>query len=90
MPAFNLKCAECGASTRRLARTFLLVNLTCDTCGGKLQRDPHGPSAQVMESLDNGLMPRRVERLRDAERLMKERSQNADPLAGVGKRQYDD
>lgn len=89
MPTFNLKCCQCGASVRKLARSFLLVNLTCDACGGKLERNPDGPSASVMETLDNGLMPRRLERLRDSEQLHKERAMNADPLAGGGRRNYD-
>jgi hypothetical protein len=38
-----------------------------------------------MERLDNGAMPRAVERLADAERLYADRAAKADPLAGGAK-----
>lgn len=89
MPAFCLKCKECGVFRRKLAKTWALVNLKCPDCDGEMERAPEGPATQVMESLDNGVMVRRVERFRDAERMYKERAASADPLAGTGRRNYD-
>lgn len=55
-------------------------------CGGKFDWDPSGPSAAVKEILDNGAMPKAVERFADAERLYHERAKDRDPLAGKSKR----
>lgn len=40
----------------------------------QMERAPSGPSAQVKERLDNGVMKRAVERYKDAERLYKDRA----------------
>ena len=42
-------------------------------CGSEMQREYVPVSTQTMERLDNGFMPRSVERLADAPRLYKER-----------------
>lgn len=54
-------------------------------CGGDLIRTGNGPSTAVYETLDNGAMVKAVERLADVERLIKERNDAADPLAGTKK-----
>lgn len=54
-------------------------------CGGELCRTGNGPSTSVYETLDNGAMVKAVERLADVERLMKERNDAADPIAGTKK-----
>jgi hypothetical protein len=42
-------------------------------------RDEQPPSVRVVETIDNGIMPKKVERLSEAERLFKERAdQNKD------------
>ena len=51
-------------------------------CGEIMNRQVKGPSTQTMERLDNGAMVRAVERYSDAERLLKDRHNNADSLAG--------
>lgn len=43
-------------------------------CGGDMVRTPAGFSSQTIESLDNGIMARRVERYKDIEQLAYERS----------------
>lgn len=85
MPLFNLKCDGCGAADRTLAASWAAVapdRLKCKACGGDLRRAATGATSQVVERLDNGLMPKAVERLADAERLFQERAKNSDPLAG--------
>jgi hypothetical protein len=64
--------------------------LRCRECGGPLHRAGLGPSTQVVERLDNGLMPRALERLADAERLFEEREREADQMAGTTRRYYGD
>jgi ribosomal protein S27E len=86
MPVFKMKCPDCDHFTRRLAKCFGEVNLTCPNCGATMVRAASGPSTSVKEVLDNGLMPKRVERFRDAEEWMKDRAANADPLAGIAPR----
>ena len=48
-----------------------------------MERNPSGASSQAVERLDNGLMPKAVERIADAERLYKERA-NKDPANNNG------
>lgn len=77
MALYYFHCPKCDKSEGRFLkdRTRVLQQ-DCLTCGERLTRTPQAPSSQVRESLDNGVMPRRVERLKDAEILHKERSRN--------------
>lgn len=76
MPLYNFVCMACGAANRHLMKAADLANAVClcDKCGGQMKRSPQPPSAIKKEVLDNGVMTKRVERLADAERLVKERS----------------
>lgn len=47
-----------------------------------MDREATGPSTQTMERLDNGAMPKALERLANAEELYADRAAKADPLAG--------
>jgi hypothetical protein len=80
MALFNYMCL-CG----NIKRIFLknAVSIPCDKCKGVMQRNPKGPSTQVMEKLDNGFMIKTLERYADAERIFQERHDNADELAGT-------
>jgi DNA-directed RNA polymerase subunit RPC12/RpoP len=75
VPIFNYRCPQCSNNVRRH-----LSNpedgkreMFCPKCNEKLDRAPTPPDPHVIERLDNGAMPRAVERFADAERLMKER-----------------
>ena len=82
MPLFHVRCGKCGIEEDRLAKTGAeAVQKPC-ACAAKMKRKARGASAQVVERLDNGGMPRALERLADAERLHQERAAAADPLAG--------
>ncbi len=86
MPVFNLVCGSCSKTTRQLASSWgsrTADASKCD-CGGELKRAATGPSTRVVETLDNGAMPRSVERLANAEELYRKRAESADPLAGGG------
>lgn len=80
MAAWNFKCnGPCRKTTRKILepeKVAAFVGTSCGKpdCGGTWQRDPTGPTTQKYERLDNGLMPRAVERPADAERLFKERA----------------
>lgn len=72
MPQFKFVCPKCGFKKSRLSKD----HFECEKCKAQMERNPTGPTNQVYERLDNGLMPRTVERLADAERLNKERAKN--------------
>ncbi len=78
-------CTGCGDKASRLLWLWdgsAVEKMTCKKCGAEVVRKPTGPSSQVVERLDNGMMPKAVERLADAERLYRDRADNSDPLAG--------
>lgn len=64
------KCPQCG----RVARALLPPGVTplgkpnCADCDSLMEPD-HGGSTSVMETLDNGVMARKLERYRDIEEL---------------------
>jgi putative FmdB family regulatory protein len=74
MPLYYFDCGACGKKLRRILNPAEASALLCP-CGAELSRDPRPPSSQVMETLDNGIMPKRLERLADAERLFAERAE---------------
>ena len=43
-------------------------------CTGILKRTPVAFTSQIVETLDNGIMTRRLERLADAEKIFEERA----------------
>lgn len=76
MPMFYYKCADCARSNRRLLKDDQEADLLkhfCP-CGGIMVRAPQAPSARITETLDNGLMVRRLERIADAEQVHYERA----------------
>lgn len=46
----------------------------CTHCGERLARRPQGPGTSVVQRLDNGVMPRAVERPENMEELLEEES----------------
>ncbi|NBT57368.1 hypothetical protein EBT16_01145 [bacterium] len=73
MPLYHFICKECQKKTRKIldvgASGLVSLQLNC-TCGGELNREQSdGPSAQKVETLDNGIMTKKIERLADAERI---------------------
>lgn len=78
---FRFQCSACAEYLMRLtdakgARAFEGAACTKQGCSGTYARAPKPPSTLVTESLDNGIMARRVERIADAERIYKERARN--------------
>lgn len=76
MPAYYFECPECRASDRRIlsAKAAKDYAQPCEECGRIMKRVPKPPSTQITETLDNGLMPRRLERPADAEQIYHDRA----------------
>jgi len=74
MPIFHYFCQNCDKASKKLLEKEP-ESLQCPVCGSDLVRDMKGPSARVVERLDNGVMPKALERLADAERLFKDRAE---------------
>ncbi len=72
MPIFYYSCADCALNVRRILKSKEADVQNCLMCGKQLHREAKGPSTQMMETLDNGMMPKSVTRLVDIERLADE------------------
>lgn len=86
MPLFYGKCSKCNIKKKFLTEegdwnSISTIKRTC-RCGGSYERSAIGPFSSIKEILDNGAMPRAVERFEDIEELKRERLRNADPNAG--------
>ncbi len=78
MPAYTFECPICKQWQRAILSVQEMKdgNVPCKTpgCAGILERKAQPPTTQITETLDNGLMPRKLERLADAERIHEERA----------------
>ena len=78
---FLCSCGKTGAVFAARYDHITRKQKMCE-CGLEFMRSAMGPTATQKETLDNGLMPRSVERFCDIDRIMKERVLGADELAG--------
>ncbi len=82
MPKYSYVC-DCGF-TKEVIRKAPPANegIFCDspTCQlkGLMHRAPSAASSRMVETLDNGLMARRVERPANAEQLYRDRARNSE------------
>lgn len=77
MPLYYFSCPKCQVPTAKvLPREDVCKPQECPRKCGPMVRTPKGPSSAVKERLDNGAMPRAVERYAEAERLFAERAAN--------------
>lgn len=77
MPVFYFECPVCKMPDRMiLSPSEAKGDVPCRTegCSGKLKRTPKPPSTQITETLDNGMMARKLERLAEAETIHHERA----------------
>jgi len=74
MPLYHYICPVCGRSARKILENQKRTEQMLCECGQKMKRDPHPPTSRAIETIDNGFMPRAVEKLVDAQRLLKERA----------------
>jgi hypothetical protein len=75
MPLYYFECCKCHKPHRKILTVDEAMKIQACECGYTLRRTPQPPSARVTEVIDNGIMPRRLERLADAERLFAERNE---------------
>lgn len=74
MGLFAFSCPACGRVVRRvLAKAPAAPK--CPDCGNQTARTHQAPTSRNVESLDNGLMVRSLEREVDAEELFRERAE---------------
>lgn len=77
MPVYYFECPICHWPTRRILEPKESKDpIPCmtDGCAGILKRTPKPPTSRITETLDNGVMVRRLERLADAEQIHQERA----------------
>lgn len=75
MPLYRYICVKCEIDINKrfsVERSKELVN--CDQCGTVLSRNPAPPSSRVTEFIDNGIVTKRVELVKDIGEIMKKRS----------------
>ena len=68
MALFSWQCTECDQAKRSLCPTRPILP-ECPECGAE-QVFVTNVSSLVQETMDNGIMPRKVERLKDVESLI--------------------
>jgi protein-arginine kinase activator protein McsA len=76
MPIYKLVCPKCGQKVKKLAKAK--PDTVCTKCFVLMERQMAPPDVQVKEVLDNGAMPRKVERFKDAEQLFRDRAKRDD------------
>jgi len=69
MAVYHYVCPKCELFVKTFKK-----GLKCNKCGTEMVRNSTGSRYDVKEVLDNGIMARRVERLKDIEEIMKDRS----------------
>jgi hypothetical protein len=72
MPMYHFRCVSCSEPKTRLLKNDTVNPGPCSKCGGEVKREAKGASTRTVEKLDNGAMPRAVERLSDIETMRKE------------------
>lgn len=76
MPSFNYKCTYCVNKRRKIfdsAEQAAKTVVSCELCYRPMERSYAAPSARVTETLDNGAMVRKVERIQNAQEIYTER-----------------
>lgn len=74
MPLFTFHCPKCDNTFRKMLSKFDKQHCPKPDCGGEGERVVNPPTSQTREVIDNDLMPRRVERLRDINQLVRDRN----------------
>jgi ribosomal protein L37AE/L43A len=76
MPVYHFKCPNCGFADRKILtpEAVRVINFHCKKCATKMERNAQPPTTQITETLDNGVMVRKLERLADAEQIFHERA----------------
>lgn len=83
MPIYNIHCAK-GCAERKLFtpeqyKDFFTSDRTCATHGLSWSRAAHGPATSAVETIDNGLMVKKVETYVGISEMVAERARLDDP-----------
>jgi putative FmdB family regulatory protein len=76
MPLYRFTCDKCGGVFTRLLKQGQQKQRQQCECGGELKRSPKPPGSTMMETLDNGAMAKKLERLQNAEELHRDRAKS--------------
>jgi hypothetical protein len=74
MPMYYYQCETCKKERRRICSPEESGKAP-SCCGQPMKRAPRACTSRCVETLDNGLMTKSLERLTDAERLFHERAE---------------
>jgi ribosomal protein L37AE/L43A len=72
MPIFYYRCPECETMKSRLLKGPAEAEsevFLCAKCSHPMVRAPKAPTTRITETLDNGIMVRKLERIADAEQI---------------------
>lgn len=84
MPIYLYVCESCKTEKKKLlSPEDSKLQQSCLKCKGNLKRTPQAPNTSVKETLDNGIMVRKIERPANAQELYKERSNQNGPGRGM-------
>jgi len=79
MPLLRFQCPECDQKKSKLVQDLTKVKdfvLNCPECGNQMAREKVDSFTIVKETIDNGIMERRVEQNANAPELVEERAQS--------------
>ena len=72
MPLFSYVCTKCGLIGRTLTPSRPKLE-PCKACGGDFKFTDTGPTSRVIEVIDTGFMPRKVEVLSGVKDMLNDR-----------------
>lgn len=77
MPLFYFKCSKCSKTLKKiLSPQKAKGKLTCPKCSSILERDIQDISTICKETIDNGIMERKVEQISGIADMVKEAEKN--------------
>lgn len=77
MPLYYFTCPLCSSTAKKIYDTEAeaIAKIKPCKCGGKMVRSPRPFTSKAVETIDNGFMVKKVERLVDAARIYRERAE---------------
>jgi DNA-directed RNA polymerase subunit RPC12/RpoP len=73
MALYRFRCGSCKTEFQKLL-IGVPKDAPCPKCGKKAKRNPGGVSTKTTETVDNGIMARRVERIQNATEIYSDRA----------------
>lgn len=73
MPLYYFECSQCKENVRRiLSPEEVKKGVACPKCNALLHRTEKPPTSRITETLDNGAMVKKLERLANATEVYEE------------------